>query len=567
MALTYEDIKALNWYIADQVRDKGNGNNNDAMGVAIPILIFKRLLDMRQEYKGLFFNPQHQEQYNVMQLFGNLNQAISNYQSNAPVFSVKPQNLSFYRVQWEDILNFPDNHNPQTPLNYADGYDNTQYFSTSTDKVGFIQEIIDSFATPKINEIFNYLDFQTKINSSNITQILTYQEFIELLKYLNGYDLSLANAPSDVFSEAYMDLLVRFAPQKGSKQGEFFTPNKITKAGIQMLNPMLSKDGVITACDPTSGACTFLTEFAEFVFKKEQEKLGKDKLSDFERKEIAERMQLVIQEKDRVSFAAGESNLLLHGLLDRTEAYHGNTITEYSIKIGAKYEGKCSYVLANPPYGLSDYGVVHATQAKQNGLELARWGFGVPNAGDGEFAFLQTIIALLSDKGKAIVVLPLGTLFRDSTAAQRQILVEQKDWVEGIILLPGKLFNTTDIPVCFWIINKDKSEQDKGKVFFVNAENDFTKMKNKNDWNIEKAVQNYKERIEEEGYSTYVSIDTIKTNKFDLSVSKYVKKAQEKEVIDINKTLMDIDNIKEKLLSEKDSIGLIFNQVKSIYSA
>lgn len=402
MALTYEDIKALNWYIADQVRDKGNGNNNDAMGVAIPILIFKRLLDMRQEYKGFFFNPQHQEQYNVMQLFGNLNQAISNYQSNAPVFSVKPQNLSFYRVQWEDILNFPDNHNPQTPLNYADGYDNTQYFSTSTDKVGFIQEIIDSFATPKINEIFNYLDFQTKINSSNITQILTYQEFIELLKYLKGYDLSLANAPSDVFSEAYMDLLVRFAPQKGSKQGEFFTPNKITKAGIQMLNPKLSEDGVITACDPTSGACTFLTEFAEFVFKKEQEKLGKTKLSDFERKEIAERMQLVIQEKDRVSFAAGESNLLLHGLLDRTEAYHGNTITEYSVKIGAKYEGKCSYVLANPPYGLSDYGVAHATQAKQNGLELARWGFGVPNATDGEYAFLQTIISLLNDKGKAI---------------------------------------------------------------------------------------------------------------------------------------------------------------------
>jgi type I restriction enzyme M protein len=567
MALTYEDIKALNWYIADQVRDKGNGNNNDAMGVAIPILIFKRLLDMRQEYKGFFFNPQHQEQYNVMQLFGNLNQAISNYQSNAPVFSVKPQNLSFYRIQWDDILNFPDNHNSQTPLTYADGYDNTQYFSNSTDKVGFIQEIIDSFATPKINEIFNYLDFQTKINSSNITQILTYQEFVELLKYLKGYDLSISNAPSDVFSEAYMDLLVRFAPQKGSKQGEFFTPNKITKAGIQMLNPQLSVDGVITACDPTSGACTFLTEFAEYIFKKEQEKLGKEKLSDFERKEIAERMQLVIQEKDRVSFAAGESNLLLHGLLDRTEAYHGNTITEYSVKIGAKYEGKCSYVLANPPYGLSDYGQEFAKNCKDNGNELARWGFGVPNATDGEYAFLQTIIGLLSDKGKAIVVLPLGTLFRDSTAAQRQIFVEQKDWVEGIILLPGKLFNTTDIPVCFWIINKDKSEQDKGKVFFINAENDFTKIKNKNDWNIEKAVQNYQERIEEEGYSKYVSIDTIKTNKFDLSVGKYVKKIKAKEIIDINQTLTDIEQTKKDLLFDKQSIDNIFNQIKFIYSA
>lgn len=566
MSLTYQNIRDINWHIADVVYQEGNGNNNDAMGVAIPILIFKRLLDMRQEYKSFFFNPNYQEQYNVMQLFGNLNQAINNYQSNSPVFSVKPQNISFYRIQWDDILNFPDNHNSQNPLMYTDKYDSTPYYSNATDKVTFIQEVIDSFATPKINEIFNYLDFQTKINSNNITQILTYSQFVDLLKYLGQFDLSISNAPSDIFSEAYMDLLARFAPKKGSKQGEFFTPNKITKAGIQMLNPSLSEDSVITACDPTSGACTFLTEFAEFIFKKEQKNLEKNVLSDLERNEIAKRMQLIIQEKDRISFAAGESNLLLHGLLDRTEAYHGNTITEYSTKIGAKYEGKCDYVLANPPYGLDDYGFSFATQSKQNGTELSRWGFGVPNAGDGEFAFLQTIISLLSDKGKAIVVLPLGTLFRDSTAAQRQIFVGQRDWVEGIILLPGKLFNTTDIPVCFWIINKNKLDNDKGKVFFVNAENDFKKTKNKNDWNIEKSIKHYLERIEEEGYSKYVSIETIKDNKFDLSVSKYVKRSHEKEIIDINQTLADIEEINSSLLNEKSSINNLLQQIKLIYS-
>ena len=66
MALTYEEIRGLNWFIADQVRDKGNGNNNDAMSVAIPILIFKRLLDMRREYKGQFNSPAHKEQYNKL---------------------------------------------------------------------------------------------------------------------------------------------------------------------------------------------------------------------------------------------------------------------------------------------------------------------------------------------------------------------------------------------------------------------------------------------------------------------------------------------------------------------
>jgi len=564
MALTYEDIRGLNWFIADQVRDKGNGNNNDALGVAIPILVFKRLLDMRQEYKGYFFNPNYQEQYNVMQLFGNLNQAISNYQNNSPAFSVNPSQIQLYRIQWSDILNFSDNHNPQNPIPYSDGYDNAVFYSQATDKVSFIQEVIESFATQKISEIFNYLDFQTKINSSNITQILTYEEFVNLLKHLNKFDLSITNAPSDIFSSAYMDLLGRFAPQKGSKQGEFFTPNKISKAGIRILNPELLDDGVLVVCDPTSGACTFLTEFAEFVFNKEKEKLGKSKLSDAERKDIADKIQFVAQEKDRVSFAAGEANLLLHGLLERADAYHGNTITEYSTKIGSKYEGKCNYVLANPPYGLDDYGFSFAENAKNNGAELSRWGFGLPKAGEGEFAFLQTILALLSDKGRAVVVLPEGPGFWNNIP-QRQILVEQKDWIEGMILLPGKLFNTTDIQVCFWIINKEKSEADSGKIFFVNAENDFIKMKNKNDWNIEKAVKHYNERIEEDDYSKYVSIETIKNNKFDLSVSKYIKKSQVKEIIDINKTLFDIDQIIADLSSKKQNIDNIFSQIKEIY--
>lgn len=65
------------------------------------------------------------------------------------------------------------------------------------------------------------------------------------MKELNKYDLSLSNAPSDVFSEAYMDLLKRFAPQKGSKQGEFFTPNTVSKGGIKLLDPSLLEEGII----------------------------------------------------------------------------------------------------------------------------------------------------------------------------------------------------------------------------------------------------------------------------------------------------------------------------------
>ena len=561
--LTYEDIKVLNWFIADQVRDKGNGNNNDAMSVAIPILIFKRLLDMRKEYIAKFFNPDFPEQYNVYSLYGDLDQTIANYQNNAPTFAVKQESLSLYRLEWKDIIEFPDNHEIDEALEYKDGCGGF-YKTKAKNKVELIQEIIDSFNNSKISEIFNYLDFKTKINSNNISQILSYNDFVELLKEMDKYDLSLANAPSDVFSEAYMDLLQRFAPQKGSKQGEFFTPNKITKAGIRMINPNLSNDGLTVVADITSGACTFMTEFAEFIINKEKETLNKTNLTTAERNAVTDRMQIVVQEKDRVSYAAGEANLLLHGCLDRTIAFHGNTITEYTNKIGM-YENKCDYIFANPPYGLDDYGLEHAKTAKENGVELARWEYGVPNATDGEFAFLQTIVGLLSDKGRALVVLPLGTLFRDSTSAQRQIFIEQKDYVEGIVLLPGKLFNTTDIPVCFWIINKNKSENEKGKIFFINAENDFTKMKNKNDWNIEKAVEYFLSKKEEEGYSKYIDNSIICSNKYDLSVGKYVRKEEEREVIIITNVLEKIDRINNKIKEEKLSMETYFQQIRKIY--
>lgn len=316
-----------------------------------------------------------------------------------------------------------------------------------------------------------------------------------------------------------------------------------------------------------------MTEAAEHMVEQERIRLGKKRLEPQERKAILEKLQIVIQEKDRVSFAAGEANLLLHGFLHRTQAYHGNTITEFSEKIG-QWLNKLNYMFVNPPYGLDDYGQDFANEAKKEGKELERWGWGVPNSSDGEYAFMQSFLALISNSSKKAIlgaVLPLGTLFRDSTLNQRKIFIEEKDWVEGIVMLPGKLFNTTDIPVCFWIFNKNKSPEQKGKVFFINAEHDFIKTKNKNDLIIDDMVKTYLNRVDYlekgiEGYAKWINLDVIKNNNFDLSVSKYVKKIKEKEIIDINETLVTINTLKTELEKESDNLNLIFNQIINIFS-
>ena len=120
-------------------------------------------------------------------------------------------------------------------------------------------------------------------------------------------------------------------------------------------------------------------------------------------------------------------------------------------------------------------------------------------------------------------------------------------------------------------MNKNKNPKQKGKIFFINAEHDFIKAKNKNDLIIEKMVETYQNRenyLDKElsGYAKWVNLDIIKNNNFDLSVSKYVKKVKEKEVIDINETLNSITKLKNDLDKESNSLNLIFNQIKTIFS-
>lgn len=103
-----------------------------------------------------------------------------------------------------------------------------------------------------------------------------------------------------------------------------------------------------------------------------------------------------------------------------------------------------------------------------------------------------------------------------------------EDVVEGLITLPGNMFLTTSIPVVLWVLNKDKKEQDKGKVFMVNASKDFKKVGKFNDWQSEKAINSYLTRTEESDYSGYVDFSTLEKNKFNLSVQRYFSKEKKR---------------------------------------
>jgi len=122
---------------------------------------------------------------------------------------------------------------------------------------------------------------------------------------------------------------------------------------------------------------------------------------------------------------------------------------------------KADYIMANPPFNLSDW----------NGGALdndQRWKYGLPPSGNANFAWLQHMIYHLAPNGKMGMVLANGSLSAQtgSEGDIRQKIIRD-DLVEGIIAMPTQLFYTTGIPVSLWFISRNK--QQKGKTLFIDA--------------------------------------------------------------------------------------------------
>jgi type I restriction enzyme M protein len=122
---------------------------------------------------------------------------------------------------------------------------------------------------------------------------------------------------------------------------------------------------------------------------------------------------------------------------------------------------KADFILANPPFNLSDW-----NDGSLN--NDPRWKYGLPPSGNANFAWLQHMIHHLAPHGKIGMVLANGSLSSQSggEGGIRRKIVED-DLVEGIIAMPTQLFYTTQIPVSLWFITRNK--KGKGKTLFIDA--------------------------------------------------------------------------------------------------
>lgn len=241
----------------------------------------------------------------------------------------------------------------------------------------------------------------------------------------------------DLLGTTYQYCIKQFAAYEGVKGGEFYTPESIVKTIVAILQPFEN----CRVYDPCCGSGGMFVQSEDFV---EAHSGNRGTISVYG------------QESNADTWKMAKINMAIHGIDANLGAYQADTFFNDLHK-----NLKADFIMANPPFNLSNWG-----QDKLK--EDMRWKYGVPPAGNANFAWIQHMIHHLAPNGKIGLVLANGALSTQSSGEGeiRKRIIED-DLIEGIVAMPTQLFYSVTIPVTLWFISKNKKQ--KGKTLFIDA--------------------------------------------------------------------------------------------------
>ena len=273
----------------------------------------------------------------------------------------------------------------------------------------------------------------------------------ELINLISGIALHSEGAKArDLLGRVYEYFLGGFAGSEGKRGGEFYTPRSVVRALVEMLEPFPDPARGVEGrvYDPCCGSGGMFVQ-AERFLEAHGGRIG----------------QLAIygQESNYTTWRLAKMNLAVRGIDASGIAWNN----EGSFHKDEWRDKRFDFILANPPFNVSDWG-------GERLREDVRWQFGVPPVGNANYAWLQHIIHHLAPNGTAGVVLANGSMSSGQSGEDviRRAMVEA-DVVDCMIALPGQLFYSTQIPACLWFLSRNKKNgrfRDRsGEVLFVDA--------------------------------------------------------------------------------------------------
>ena len=335
------------------------------------------------------------------------------------------------------------------------------------------------------------------------------------------------DAENDIIGRVYEYFLSKFALAEGKGKGEFYTPKCIVNLIAELLEPY---DG--TLYDPCCGSGGMFVQSIKFV---EAHSGNKKKISIYG------------QEYTNTTFKLAKMNLAIRGIAANLGEMAANTFTNDQHK-----DLKADFIMANPPFNQKSW------RAENELTDDDRWnGYDVPPTSNANYGWILHMVSHLSQNGVAGFLLANGALSGDGTElAIRKKLIDL-NLLDAVIGLPANLFYGTSIPACILVFKKGRTSRD---VLFIDASKEFEQGKNQNKLrpeDINKIVVTYKERTVIEKYSHIATLDEIKENDYNLSVSSYVETKETRKETNIKKLNEHIRKIvarENELRNEIDKI-------------
>jgi type I restriction enzyme M protein len=324
-----------------------------------------------------------------------------------------------------------------------------------------------------------------------------------------------AHQSKDTLGRVYEYFLSQFASREGKKGGEFYTPRCVVKLLVEMLEPYKGR-----VYDPCCGSSGMFVQSEEFILAHGGHQRD---------------LSIFGQESNPTTWKLAKMNLAIRGIdanlgPENADTFHHDLHPDL----------KADFVLANPPFNMSDWG-------QERLLDDKRWKLGVPPRGNANFAWVQQIVHHLAPGGVAGFVLANGSMSSQSGGEGdiRKALVEA-ELVDCMVSLPGQLFYGSQIPVCLWFLARDrkngKYRNRLGKVLFLDArklghlvDRVHRELSEKeiayiaqtyHSWRDEKAAGTYKDQP---GFCAEASIEEIREHDFVLNPGRYVGAAEQED--------------------------------------
>lgn len=268
----------------------------------------------------------------------------------------------------------------------------------------------------------------------------------ELIDMIGNIALGDAKSRSaDILGHVFEYFLGEFALAEGKKGGQFYTPRSVVELLVEMLEPYKGR-----VLDPCCGSGGMFVQSEEFVTSHQ------GKIND---------ISIYGQESNQTTWRLAKMNLAIRGI-DSSQVKWNN---EGSFLNDAHKDLKADYIIANPPFNVSDWS---GDLLRTDG----RWKYGTPPTGNANYAWIQHFLYHLAPNGQAGFVLAKGAVTSNSGGEGdiRKALVEE-DLIDCIVNLPAKLFLNTQIPASLWFMSRNrrngKFRNRSGEILFIDARN------------------------------------------------------------------------------------------------